>query len=145
MTRWARGGTSGGHTLLTGAPLVRPTTLVLLFSLALSGCHTWIETDPSLVDARGEDRTLRITRSDSSVLRLDGAVVEEDSVVWWESTSMVNGARVRRSRPLPLEGVTSVEELRTDTGRTSLLVAPIAALAVAVTVFALTWDLELGR
>lgn len=103
---------------------VRSVVAVISAAAFLSACHSWSTRDrASPADLRRDaPREMRITRSSGDVLRLEDAVVREDSVV--------GRAPGGEREAVPISDVSRLEVREFDTVDTVLLGAGIAAGAV---------------
>ena len=104
----------------------RPTAILLLLTLALSGCYKWVEMDPLRPELEERERLVRITHSDSTAFLLQRATVEGDSLVGWRTRGQPG--RVKVFYPLPLANTERVEVQRFDAAPTVAILLPVAGL-----------------
>lgn len=118
----------------------------VLVLMAASGCHAWRATPVTAPDPSSDTRTLRLTTNQGARrLTLERAAVRSDSVVghlvdaahrrgdsWAPDSSIAKGQRTA----VAVADIGSLEEQTDSATRTVLLLGFLAALAVAVAIFA---------
>ena len=104
----------------------RLTAAILCLTVALTGCYHWSSADPRRPALGANERTVRILYADSTVVRLEDARLQADTLIGWMKGGQPG--RVQKRVVLPLKGTERVEMRELSVGKTALLVAPVAAL-----------------